>query len=135
MAVRITSPGGPPKAAAQARPRRAGESGAAGTVVRSRETVQPAPVRRPELFPPHKMRCILFRLWRLVLSLREKRKLLMNWFLAQGTISSGIVEGMNNKAKLVMRRAYGFRTYRAVEVALYHNLGDLPEPQFTHRFW
>ena len=60
--------------------------------------------------------------------------LLMNWFLAKGTISSGIVEGMNNKAKLVMRRAYGFRTYQGAEVALYHNLGDLPEPHFTHRF-
>jgi transposase len=81
------------------------------------------------------MRSRLGPLKRLVVSLREKRKLLMNWFLAQGTISSGIVEGMNNKAKLVMRRAYGFRTYRAVEVALYHNLGDLPEPHFTHRFW
>jgi transposase len=81
------------------------------------------------------MRSRLGPLERLVVSLRGKRKLLMNWFLAQGTISSGIVEGMNNKAKLVMRRAYGFRTYRAVEVALYHNLGGLPEPHFTHRFW
>jgi len=27
-----------------------------------------------------------------------------------------------------------FRTYRAVEVALYHSLGRLPEPDFTHRF-
>jgi len=27
-----------------------------------------------------------------------------------------------------------FRTYRAVEVAPYHNLGRLPEPDFTHRF-
>ena len=80
------------------------------------------------------MRSRLGPLKRLVVSLREKRTLLLNWFLAHGTISSGIVEGMNNKAKLVMRRAYGFRTFGAAEVALYHNLGDLPEPHFTHRF-
>ena len=80
------------------------------------------------------MRSRLAPLKRLVVSLRERRTLLMNWFLAKGTISSGIVEGMNNKAKLVMRRAYGFRTYQGAEVALYHNLGDLPEPHFTHRF-
>jgi hypothetical protein len=28
----------------------------------------------------------------------------------------------------------GFRTYRALELALYHTLGDLPEPQTAHRF-
>jgi len=37
--------------------------------------------------------------------------------------------------KLTTRRSYGFRTYDAVETALYHNLGALPEPGFTHRFW
>jgi len=31
-------------------------------------------------------------------------------------------------------RAYGFRTFRAIEVALYHTLGALPEPETTHRF-
>ena len=41
---------------------------------------------------------------------------------------------MNNNAKVVVRKAYGFRTFRAVEVALYHTLGDLPEPNFAHRF-
>jgi len=80
------------------------------------------------------MRSRLGPLKRLVVSLRQRRTLLMNWFLVKGIISSGIVEGMNNKAKLVMRRAYGFRTYQGAEVALYHNLGDLPEPHFTHRF-
>ena len=30
--------------------------------------------------------------------------------------------------------AYGFRTSGALEVALYHALGDLPEPELTHRF-
>ena len=36
---------------------------------------------------------------------------------------------LNNKAKVTMRKAYGFRTFRATEVALYHVLGKLPEPQ------
>ncbi|MDA0710473.1 MAG: ISL3 family transposase, partial [bacterium] len=40
----------------------------------------------------------------------------------------------NNKAKLTMRKAYGFRTYKTMEVALYYTLGNLPEPKFTHRF-
>ncbi len=66
--------------------------------------------------------------------LRQHRELLLNWFHAKGTISAGIVEGMNNKVKVTTRRAYGFRSYRAIKLALFHNLGDLPEPEFTHRF-
>jgi len=65
--------------------------------------------------------------------LRSHRELLLNWFRAKGSISSGPVEGFNNKAKLTTRRAFGFRTFRAVEVALYHSLGDLPQPDATHR--
>jgi len=67
-------------------------------------------------------------------SLRSHRTLILNWFRAKGTISAGTVEGLNNKAKLTTRKAYGFRTYEAIEIALYHSLGDLPEPEFTHRF-
>ncbi|MSU34043.1 MAG: ISL3 family transposase, partial [Pedosphaera sp.] len=44
------------------------------------------------------------------------------------------VEGLNNKIRVTTRRAYGFRTFRALEVALYHSLGKLPEPTPTHRF-
>ncbi len=67
--------------------------------------------------------------------LREHRDLILNWFEARGTISAGVVEGFNNKAKLTTKKAYGFRTYQAIEIALYHQLGNLPEPTFTHRFW
>lgn len=67
-------------------------------------------------------------------TLRRHRELILNWFLAEGAISAGIVEGLNNKAKLTMRKAYGFRTAKAIEIALYHQLGALPEPEFTHRF-
>lgn len=67
--------------------------------------------------------------------LRSHRGLLLNWFRARGLMSSGAVEGFNNKAKLTTRKAFGFRTYRAIEIALFHTLGELPEPEFTHRFW
>lgn len=66
--------------------------------------------------------------------LRTHRGLLLNWFRAKGTVSSGAVEGFNNKAKLTTRKAYAFRTFRAIEIALYHSLGALPEPEPTHRF-
>ena len=68
-------------------------------------------------------------------SLRKHRPLLLNWFRAKGQFSSGIVEGFNNKAKLTTRKAYGFRTYHAAEIALYHALGALPVPKVTHKFF
>jgi len=67
-------------------------------------------------------------------SLRSHRELLLNWFRAKGTISAGIVEGFNNKAKLTMRKSYGFREYETIELALYHQLGNLPQPELAHRF-
>ena len=67
-------------------------------------------------------------------TLRSKRELLLNWFRAGGSLSSGVVEGFKNKLKLITRKSYGFRTQEAYETALYHNLGALPEPKFTHRF-
>jgi transposase len=66
--------------------------------------------------------------------LRGHEALILNWFRARGTISAGVVEGLNNKVKLTTRKADGFRTFDAVKTALYHNLGALPEPEFTHRF-
>ena len=83
-------------------------------------------------------------------------------------ISSGIVEGLNNKAKVtilllpricvvrdnlasgyrdrrkhilvaaegcVMRNAYGYRSYETLEASLFHTMGNLPEPEFSHKFW
>lgn len=61
--------------------------------------------------------------------------LIMNWFLAKGTMSSGVVEGLNYNVKLTMRKSYGFRTLNALQTALYHRLGALPEPELAHRFW
>ena len=67
-------------------------------------------------------------------SLRQHRELILNYFRAQKLLSSGVVEGLNNKAKVTMRKSYGFRTFRALE-RLYHSLGKLPEPESTHEFF
>jgi transposase len=68
-------------------------------------------------------------------SLRQHRELILNYFRAQKLLSSGVVEGLNNKAKVTMRKSYGFRTFRCLELALYHILGKLPEPESTHEFF
>lgn len=80
------------------------------------------------------MRSRIKPLQRVVTSLRRHRHLLLNWFNAKA-ISVGAVEGLNNKAKVTMRKSYGFRTVRIAELALYHSLADLPQPNFAHRFW
>ena len=72
---------------------------------------------------------------RVARTLRSHEELILNWFRAKGEISAAAVEGLNNKIRVVTRRSYGFRTYEAMEIALYHTLGKLPEPnEFTHRF-
>lgn len=80
------------------------------------------------------MRSRLEPMKKIARSLREHEELLLNWFRAKGEISAGIVEGFNNKAKLTMRKSFGFRSEEAIKMALYHSLGALPEPESTHRF-
>lgn len=67
--------------------------------------------------------------------LRRHRQLILNWFRAKKAFSSGIVEGLNAKAKLTTRKAYGYKTFKTLELALYHNLGVLPQPEIAHRFF
>ena len=66
--------------------------------------------------------------------LRAYEPLILNRFRAKREISTGAVEGLNNKIRVVTRRSYGFRTFEAIEIALYHTLGRLPEPESPHRF-
>jgi transposase len=66
--------------------------------------------------------------------LRTHRELLLNWFRTKGRVALGAVEGFNNKAKVTSRKAYGFRSFDVLKIALYHTLGSLPEPESTHRF-
>jgi len=69
-----------------------------------------------------------------VRTIRKHRELLLNWFKSRG-LSSGVVEGFNNKVKLTTRKAYGFHSIESLKIALFHALGKLPEPEPTHRFW
>jgi transposase len=49
-------------------------------------------------------------------------------------ISNGVVEGLNNKAKVISHRAYGFRSAKNYILNLYHCMGNLPMPTSLHRF-
>lgn len=64
--------------------------------------------------------------------LRRHEEDILNYFNMR--ITNGAVEGMNNKAKVVSHRCYGFRTASTYITALYHCLGNLPEPELVHRF-
>ena len=64
------------------------------------------------------MRSRIEPLKQFVKTVRNHRELLLNYFRAQKAFSSGIVEGLNNKAKVIMRKAYSYRTFEAVELSL-----------------
>src|SRR5438067_9568369 len=64
-------------------------------------------------------------------SLRQHRELILNYFRAGKLVSSGVVEGLNNKAKVTLRKSYGFRTYRVLQLPSTTSLGKLPEPEST----
>lgn len=66
--------------------------------------------------------------------IRRHQPLIMNWFKAKKAYSCGVVEGLNRKINLVTRKAFGFRSYEVLKIALFHTMGDLPEPEFTHKF-
>lgn len=63
---------------------------------------------------------------------RRHEKDILNYF--KMPIDNGTVEGLNNKAKLVIHKAYGFRTAQNYIRNLYHCLGDLPLPKTVHTF-
>lgn len=81
------------------------------------------------------MRSRIEPLKKFVKTVRAHRELLLNYFRAKKEFSSGVVEGLNNKAKVTMRKAYGFRSFKATELSLYHVLGKLPEPKLAHDFY
>lgn len=72
---------------------------------------------------------------KVALTIRRHKELILNWFQARQGISTVVVEGFNNKIKVITRKSYGFKTYKCIEMALYHVLGKLPEPELTHRFF
>ena len=44
--------------------------------------------------------------------IRRYKPLILNWFKAKKELSSGAVEGLNNKLKLTFRKTYGFKPIR-----------------------
>ena len=80
------------------------------------------------------MRSRLDPMKKFVRTLRNHEDLLMNYFKAGKLYSSGIVEGLNLRINLCMRKAYGYRSFELLQISLFHTLGDLPEPKFTHKF-
>lgn len=80
------------------------------------------------------MRSRLEPIKKFVKTIRTHQPLIMNWFKAKKAYSSGIVEGMNRNVNLVTRKAFGFRSYEVLKIALFHTMGNLPEPESTHRF-
>jgi len=49
-------------------------------------------------------------------------------------IHNGSVEGLNNKAKIISHKAYGFRSAKNYILNLYHCMADLPQPKLVHTF-
>jgi transposase len=64
--------------------------------------------------------------------LRRHEDDILNYF--RMPIDNGTVEGLNNKAKLVIHKAYGFRTAKNYIRNLYHCMADLPLPKTMHTF-
>lgn len=72
---------------------------------------------------------------KIVKMLRRHKPLILNYFEAKKMLSNSITEGLNNKVKVTIRKSYGYRTDKTREIALFHALGRLPEPTFTHKFF
>jgi transposase len=64
--------------------------------------------------------------------LRRHQDDLMNYF--RMPIHNGTVEGLNNKAKVIRHKAYGFRTAKSYIRNLYHCMAELPLPKTVHTF-
>jgi transposase len=68
-------------------------------------------------------------------TIRRHKHLILNWFEAKNEISLGAVEGQNNKAKVVIRKSYGFKTAEILKISLYHKLSKLPVPEIAHKYF
>ena len=64
--------------------------------------------------------------------IRRHQDDILNYFKVR--IDNDAVEALNNKAKVISHRAYGYRTSETFKLALYHGLGKLPMPHMTHKF-
>ena len=66
--------------------------------------------------------------------LRRHEDLLLNYFRAKRQFTNAVTEGLNHKAGVALARSFGHRSFKVLQVVLYHNLGELPEPPQSHKF-
>ena len=81
------------------------------------------------------MRSRIDPLKKFVKTIRSHQPLILNYFKAKNVISLGSVEGLNNKLKVTLRSAYGYRSIIVLQIACYHRLGQLPTPDLANRFF
>jgi transposase len=67
-------------------------------------------------------------------SLRQHRELILNYFRAQKLLSSGVVEGLNNKAKVTMRNPTGSAPSAASNSRSTTHLANCPSPNQPMNF-
>jgi transposase len=65
--------------------------------------------------------------------LRRHQEDVLSWF--DCPIDNGAVEALNNVAKSISHRAHGFRTENWFTTVMLHGMGQLPLPQFHHKFF
>lgn len=70
----------------------------------------------------------------MAVTLRRHRTLLLNWFSANGEISSGSVERVDNKAKLALKNLAVSNRIKRLKSPFLTRSVKLPEPNQTHRF-
>ncbi len=75
------------------------------------------------------MRSRLKPMKKFVNTVRRHQDLMMNWFRAKKAYSSGSVEGLNRKINLVTRKAYGYKSFDVLKIALFCDLALLPIPK------
>lgn len=81
-------------------------------------------VRRSEIRP----------MMRVAEMMARHKELMLNYFRAKKQYTNAVTEGKNHKARVMLAKSYGHRSYKVLELALYHALGELPEPPRTHKF-
>ncbi len=67
-------------------------------------------------------------------TLRNHEDLLMNYFKVGKLYNIGIVEGLNLRINLCMRKAYGYRNFDLLQGSLYHHLKTCQTPNLPTNF-
>jgi hypothetical protein len=80
------------------------------------------------------MRSRLDPMKKFVRTLRAHEDLLMNYFKAGKRYNSGIVEGLNLRVNLSMRKAYGYRSFDVLKSLSTTNLENYPNPRLPTDF-